>query len=181
MLGSLCCCRCWRTPSCASSRTASATRNASQRLEPTTIQSFKASSWSLYWVTSKNREENDIGIRFRVTIDLRHFQSSTRGRPGSLTLVRTDGPFSGPKRSAPIILMLPSRWILCLKVLDICPRISFLFSELSSVFLYCRALCQVKAWRKETATGSFNLAQYHSKVKSDASLYIWKFSLLLVH
>lgn len=46
---------------------------------------------------------------FLFTIDFKHVQSSTSGRPGALTDPRTEEPFPGPNSKTPINSMLPSK------------------------------------------------------------------------
>lgn len=43
------------------------------------------------------------------TLDFKHSQSSTRGRPGALTDCRTEEPFSGPNNKTPTNSTLPSK------------------------------------------------------------------------
>ena len=70
------------------------------------------------------------------TIDFKHSQSSTTGKPRGLTALRRGGPFSGPSRSIPISSILWSKWTLCCIVCVSCLRISF-FSESAFDLLYC--------------------------------------------
>lgn len=70
------------------------------------------------------------------TIDLRHSQSSTRGKPEALTSSTTLEPSSAPNKKIPIALMLPSKWALCATVSLISWRIWALSDVPSSNFLY---------------------------------------------
>jgi hypothetical protein len=65
---------------------------------------------------------------FMFTFDFKHCQSSTRGRPGSLTDCRIEEPFVGPNNKTPINSTLPSKCFLCFTVSAIFSKISFVFS-----------------------------------------------------
>lgn len=125
-------CKCWQKHACVSCRIVSMTHNMFRKPEPE-----KEVGVPLVRVTKTGgREFTKWKEESVITVDFKHPQSSTRGIPGCLRVLRMKEPLCGPYRNAPIKSMLPSKWSLCLFVSLICFRVSLFFSDPFSDFLY---------------------------------------------
>lgn len=106
------------------------------------------------------------------TIDFKQSQSSTRGKPRSLLILRKDGPFSGPNKTTPMMSKLPSRCFRCSIVLEICFSSCAFLSVPSSNLLYCRRKNLNPSYRILTNDASIEriLSTYHFPEREEISI-----------
>ena len=138
-------CKCWQMLACVSCHTESVIHSVFQTIEPRIFQVHR----SLVINNKMNAQQmkRDLNKHWSyITIDFKHFQSSTRGEPGSLIDLRMAEPLLCPNNSVPINSMLLSKWVLCLVVSLIWLRIWVFLSDPPSALLYCTT--KAKLWNR---------------------------------